>query len=59
MLHHIVLLQPLLEEFQCLQRKRLKAAVGAVLAANRLNKFLRAGHQDRHDKAAGNDGDNQ
>lgn len=54
-----LLFQPLLAEFQRLQRKRLKAAVGVVLAANRLNKSLRTGHQDRHDKAAGKDGDHQ
>ncbi|CAM9837285.1 unnamed protein product [Ectocarpus sp. 4 AP-2014] len=48
--------KPLLEEFQGLQRRRLKAAVGAVVAANRLHKFLAAGHKDRGDEAAGRHG---
>lgn len=55
----VVLFQPLLQEYQSLQRKRLKAAVGAVLAANRLHKLLLAGRQDRRDEAASYDGDHQ
>lgn len=55
----VVFFQPLLEEFQGVQRKRLKAAVGAVLAANRLHKFLRTGQQDGRDKAASHHGDHQ
>ncbi|CAM9629751.1 unnamed protein product [Pylaiella littoralis] len=51
--------KPLLQEYQSLQRKRLKAAVGAVLAANRLHKLLLAGRQDRRDKAVSYDGDHQ
>lgn len=54
-----MLFQPLLEEFQLLRRKRLKAAVGAVLAANRLHKFLRTGNHDRRDKAASYNGDHK
>lgn len=44
--------QPLLQEYQMVQRKRLRAAVGAVVAANRLQKVLAAGRKDRLDEAA-------
>eukprot|EP00752_Nemacystus_decipiens_P009559 g8539.t1 len=44
--------KPLLQEFQGVQRKRLRAAVGAVVAANRLQKFLAAGEKTRLDEAA-------
>lgn len=53
---HVRVFQPLLEEFQGLQRRRLKAAVGAVVAANRLHKFLAAGQKDRRDEAASGHG---
>lgn len=44
--------QPLLQEFQTVQRKRLRAAVGAVVAANRLQKVLAAGRKESLEKAA-------
>eukprot|EP00903_Cladosiphon_okamuranus_P006730 g6566.t2 len=44
--------KPLLQEYQTVQRKKLRAAVGAVVAANRLQKFLAAAREYRRDKAA-------
>lgn len=41
-----------MQEFQTVQRKRLRAAVGAVVAANRLQKFLATGRKDRLGEAA-------
>ena len=40
-----------MQEFQTVQRKRLRAAVGAVVAANRLQKFLAAGRTERLEEA--------
>lgn len=37
--------QPLLEEFHTMRKRKLKGVVGAVVAANRLHKFLSSGHQ--------------
>lgn len=44
--------QPLLQEFQTVQRKRLRAAVGAVVAANRLQRVLATGRKYGLDEAA-------
>ncbi|CAM9120916.1 unnamed protein product [Scytosiphon promiscuus] len=51
--------KPLLEEFQKLQKQRLKAAVGAVVAANRFHRLLATGCQESSRDGVVSHGDEQ